>query len=126
MLLGTLAAAGGAAMNSIANSQNKRNAEYSLDLQKDLLDYQWRKFDSPKAQLDSYAAAGINPSVALGQGAMRGASPNANAPEVAQISQSATDTANTILALSEAKRLVLMPLVLTLIIRLNMPLLMNL
>lgn len=104
LLLGTLAAAGGAAMNSIANSQNKSNAQYSMNLQKDLLNYQWEKFDSPKAQLDSYAAAGINPSVALGQGAMRGASPSANAPQVAQVTQSATDTANNILALSEAKK----------------------
>lgn len=104
LLLGTLAAAGGAAMNSIANSQNKSNAQYSMNLQKDLLNYQWEKFDSPKAQLDSYAAAGINPAVALGQGAMRGASPTANAPQVAQVTQSATDTANNILALSEAKK----------------------
>lgn len=104
LLLGTLAAAGGAAMNSIANDQNKRNAQYSMNLQKDLLDYQWEKFDSPKAQLDSYAKAGINPAVALGQGSMRGASPSASAPEVAQVGQSATDTANTILALSQAKK----------------------
>ena len=104
LLLGTLAAAGGAAMNAMANSQNKSNAQYSMGLQKDLLDYQWQKFDSPKAQLDSYAAAGINPAVALGQGAMRGASPSANAPQVAQVTQSATDTANNILALSEAKK----------------------
>lgn len=104
LLLGTLAAAGGAAMNSIANEQNKRNAQYSMNLQKDLLDYQWEKFDSPKAQLDSYAKAGINPAVALGQGSMRGASPSANAPEVAQVTQSATDMANNILALSEAKK----------------------
>lgn len=104
LLLGTLAAAGGAAMNAIANKQNKSNAQYSMNMQKDLLNYQWEKFDSPKAQLDSYAAAGINPAVALGQGAMRGASPSANAPQVAQVNQSATDTANNILALSEAKK----------------------
>lgn len=105
LLLGTLAAAGGAAMNSLANDQNRKNAQYSMNMQKDLLDYQWNKFDSPKAQLDSYAAAGINPAVALGQGAMRGASPSASAPSLAQsdIGMSGQDMAGTILALSQAE-----------------------
>lgn len=106
LLLGTLAAAGGAAMNAWANEQNKKNAQYSMNMQKDLLDYQWKNFDSPKAQLDSYAAAGINPAVALGQGGMRGVSPSGSAPQIAQsdIGLSGQDMANTILALSQAKK----------------------
>lgn len=106
LLLGTLAAAGGAAMNSIANEQNKKNAEFSLGLQKQLLDYQWKNFDSPAAQAKSLAEAGLNPSVAFGQGGMRGASPSGSAPQIAQsdIGLSGQDMANTILALSQAKK----------------------
>lgn len=113
--LGALALGAGAAMNSVANDQNKANAEYSLDLQKKLLDYEWRNFNSPKAQAQSLAEIGINPSVAFGQGGMRGASPSGAAPQLAQspISMSGEDMANTILALSQAKRLVLKLLVLS-------------
>lgn len=106
LLLGTLAAAGGAAMNSIANEQNKKNAQYSLDLQKQLMDYQWKKFDSPAAQAKSLAEVGLNPSVAFGQGGVRGVSPSGTAPQIAQsdIGLSGQDMANTILALSQAKK----------------------
>lgn len=106
LLLGTLAAAGGAALNDVANQVNKSNARYSLDLQKDLLDYQWKNFVSPAAQLKSYADAGINPAVALGQGGLRSASPSGSAPVLAQsdIGLSGQDFAQTILALSQAKK----------------------
>lgn len=106
LALGALAAAGGAAMNSIANEQNKSNAQYSLAMQKDLLDYQWKKFNSPKAQVDSLVDAGLNPSVAFGQGGMRGIAPSGQAPQLSQsdIGLSGQDMANTILALSQAKK----------------------
>lgn len=38
------------------------------DYAKDLMDYQWQKFGSPKAQVQALAAAGINPAVAFGHG----------------------------------------------------------
>ena len=87
LVLGLLGAAGGQVIGSVANSiignqQAKSNAQYSMNMQKDLLDYQWEKFGSPKAQLDSYAQAGINPIVALGQGSVRGASPSVSSPQV--------------------------------------------
>ena len=87
LALGILGAAGGQVLGSVANSlignaQAKSNAQYSMNMQKDLLDYQWNHFGSPKAQLDSYAAAGINPIVALGQGSVRGASPSVSSPQV--------------------------------------------
>lgn len=106
LALGALAAAGGAAMNSIANDQNKSNAQYSLAMQKDLLDYQWKNFNSPKAQVDSLVDAGLNPSVAFGQGGMRGIAPSGQAPQLSQsdIGLSGQDMANTILALSQAKK----------------------
>ena len=86
LALGLLGAAGGQVIGSVANSiignqQAKSNAQYSMNMQKDLLDYQWEKFGSPKAQLDSFAQAGINPIVALGQGSVRGASPSVSSPQ---------------------------------------------
>lgn len=105
--LGALAFGGGAALNSWANSQNRENAEYSLDLQKRLMDYEWKNFNSPKAQAQSLAEAGVNPAVAFGQGGFgRGVSPSGSAPELAQsdIGLSGQDFANTILALSQAKK----------------------
>lgn len=87
LALGILGAAGGQVLGSVANSlignaQAKSNAQYSMNMQKDLLDYQWDKYGSPKAQLDSYAAAGVNPMVALGQGSVRGSSPSVPSPQV--------------------------------------------
>lgn len=105
--LGALALGGGAALNSWANSQNRENAEYSLDMQKRLMNYEWQNFNSPKAQAKSLAEAGINPAVAFGQGGFgRGVSPSGSAPELAQsdIGLSGQDFANTILALSQAKK----------------------
>lgn len=40
--------------------------KYSIDKQKELMDYQWDKMTSPQAQVKNLAAAGINPAVALG------------------------------------------------------------
>lgn len=105
--LGALALGGGAALNSWANSQNRENAEYSLEMQKRLMDYEWKNFNSPKAQIASLAEAGLNPAVALGQGGfVRGVSPSGSAPQLAQsdIGLSGQDFANTILALSQAKK----------------------
>lgn len=104
--LGALALGGGAALNSWANSQNRENAEYSLEMQKRLMNYEWQNFNSPKAQAKSLAEIGLNPAVAFGQGGMRGLSPSGTAPELTQsdIGLSGQDFANTILALSQAKK----------------------
>lgn len=104
--LGALALGGGAALNSWANSQNRENAEYSLEMQKRLMNYEWQNFNSPKAQAKSLAEIGLNPAVAFGQGGVRGVAPSSTAPELAQsdIGLSGQDFANTILALSQAKK----------------------
>lgn len=48
----------------IASSQLSKQIAAS----KYLMDYEWSHFKSPKAQVSALASAGINPSVALGQG----------------------------------------------------------
>lgn len=90
------------------NDLARQNAEYQWKLQKDMLDYQWKHFSSPKAQARSLAEAGINPSVAFGQGSvshsaqpsMGGVSPISPI----DIGLSGSDFASSILALSQAKK----------------------
>ena len=89
--IGALAASGGAALSGLINNQNKQNAEYSLDMQKRLMDYTWSKYNSPKAQAKAYADAGFNPAVAFGQGGMSSpVAPSNNAPELNQIGMSSS------------------------------------
>lgn len=66
-------ASGVGALGSIGSSLlggflNGKNMDAQLERSKALMKYQWDNFMSPKAQVSSLAAAGINPSVALGQG----------------------------------------------------------
>lgn len=106
LALGALAAAGGAALNDITNQTNKKNAEYSIDLQKELMDYTWSKYNSPKAQAKAYADAGFNPAVAFGQGGMSSPiAPNVNAPNLEQgkVGLSADSLSNAILALTQSE-----------------------
>ena len=51
-----------------------------VSAQKDLMDYQWKNFASPLAQAQSYAAAGFNPAVAMGNGNITSMQPSASAP----------------------------------------------
>lgn len=102
-VLGIAAAAGG---SLIGNILNRDNARKQVKLQKDLMDYQWNKFSSPKAQLDSYAQAGLNPSVVYGQGGLSTAQPNVSAPALSQfdVGLSGQDLTGSILALAQAKK----------------------
>ena len=75
LALGLIGAAGGQVLGSVANSiignaQAKSNAQYSQNMQKDLMDYAWNKYNSPRAQAAAYSDAGFNPAVAFGQGGM--------------------------------------------------------
>lgn len=90
------------------NDMARKNAEFQQKLQKDLLDYQWKNFSSPKAQATSLAEAGINPAVAFGQGSMsHSAQPSMGSVSPISprdIGLSGADFANSILALSQAKK----------------------
>ena len=104
LAVGLLSAAGGTVLNRAFDFLNKQTARESMDLQKELMDYEWDKFSSPAAQVKSIAEAGLNPGVVFGQGGMRGSAPSMNAPEIAQSQQSPTDFANSVLALANAKK----------------------
>lgn len=114
LALGLIGAAGGQVLGSIANSiignsQAKSNAQYSQNMQKDLMDYTWNKYNSPAAQAKAYSDAGFNPSVAFGQGGMSSPiAPSNKSPEVAT-SPVAFDTGlqnmpNAVLAAAEANK----------------------
>ena len=53
----------GGAINSILG---KSSADQAFERQKELMDYQYKKYTSPQAQVSNLAAAGINPAVAMG------------------------------------------------------------
>lgn len=112
LAIGAFAASAGAALNGMINNQNKKNAEYSMQLQKDLMDYSWRKYNSPQAQAKAYADAGFNPAVAFGEGGMASpVAPSVSAPELNQIGMSSSDLAtlvntgsSVLLSAAEAKK----------------------
>lgn len=64
-LSGAVGGLPGVGLNSLLNMFSMGKQQ---DYAKDMMDYQWQKYGSPKAQVNALAAAGINPAVALGQG----------------------------------------------------------
>lgn len=107
--IGAAAASGGMSLlNSVVgNSISRSNARYAQQLQKDMLDYQWKNYSSPSAQARALAEAGLNPSVAFGQGSVSHvATPQAAAQAISpvDVGLSGSDITSSILALSEAKK----------------------
>ena len=106
LAIGALAAAGGAALSDLTNQTNKKNAQFSVDLQKQLMDYSWNKYNSPAAQAKAYADAGFNPAVAFGEGGMSAPiAPNVKTPELAhgQVGISSDSLSIAILALTQSE-----------------------
>ena len=64
----------------INNLFAKESLRDQVSAQKDLMDYQWKNYASPLAQAQSYAAAGFNPAVAMGNGNITSMQPSAAAP----------------------------------------------
>lgn len=68
----------GGALNNIVN---RSNMSAQVDAAKELMQYQWDKFNSYPAQVDSMTKAGLNPAALLGQGGSGMASgPSVNMP----------------------------------------------
>lgn len=63
--IGALGSLGSAVLGGILN---RSNMAAQVEKSKELMQYQWDHFQSPKAQVNALAAAGLNPAVALGQG----------------------------------------------------------
>ena len=108
LAIGALAAAGGSILNTaLSQETSKRNFDYQLSQQKQLMDYEWKHFNSPAAQAKGLAEAGLNPAVVFGQGSIsQAASPNASLPSWSpvDVGLSGSDLSQAILALSQAKK----------------------
>lgn len=107
--IGAALASGGMSLLNTGAGQllGTYNARYAQKLQKEMLDYQWKNFSSPSAQARALAEAGLNPSVAFGQGSISHvATPQAAAQSIApvDVGLSGSDLMSSILALSEAKK----------------------
>lgn len=101
--VGALGSIGSSFLNAAFNRSAMKD---QLAASKELMDYQWQKFQSPLAQVNSLAAAGINPAVALGQGGSgftatpSAAMPTSVPPQIGGIS----DLGSFVKALAEAKK----------------------
>ena len=101
--IGALGSLGSSFLNGMFNRSAMKD---QIEASKELMDYQWDKFQSPLAQVNALAHAGINPSVALGQGgsgftATPSASmPTSVPPQIGGIS----DIASFVKAMAEAKK----------------------
>lgn len=83
-------------LNTIGMKQQK-------DAAKDMMDYQWKNFQSPQAQVNALAAAGINPAVALGQGGTGAfASPSPSMPSSVPVA--VDGVANMLSSLTQLKK----------------------
>lgn len=109
LAIAPLIAAGVAALGTtvLNNVLNRDNMDYKQDLSKDMMQYQWNKYNSPAALVREYAKAGISPSVAMGnQGvggniAMPSPSPVSDSPYLV----SGVDSfANAVRAIAESKK----------------------
>ena len=97
------------AANGFINSIGSLAASnFSVNKQKELLDYQMNKYYSPKAQVHNLAAAGINPAVAMGNQSpvfsSGGSMPNVASPLFGIGTTSLTDLGNYIKSMSDAKK----------------------
>ena len=79
-LIGGAANLIGGAVNNIVNRSNMRQ---QVEQSKELMDYQWNKYQSYAAQVRSMQAAGLNPAAMYGQSGTSSASPSVNIPTVA-------------------------------------------
>lgn len=82
-LIGAALVSGGANLvgGALNNIVNRSNMGYQVDKAKELMQYQWDKFQSYPAQVESMTKAGLNPAALLGQGGSGLASgPSVNMP----------------------------------------------
>lgn len=111
MLTPEVVASGIGALGSIGSSFlnaafNRSAMNDQIAASKELMDYQWQKYQSPLAQVNALAAAGINPAVALGQGGSgytatpSAAMPTSVPPQIGGIS----DLGSFVKALADAKK----------------------
>lgn len=73
--------AGGLLSSGLSYLLGRSNMNKQIEQSKELMDYQWNKFQSPQAQVRAMAAAGLNPAAMFGSGGSGSfASPSVNMP----------------------------------------------
>lgn len=106
-LIGAALISSGASMaNGVLNNiVNRSNMRLQADISKELMNYQWNKFQSPAAQVRAYGQAGINPAVALGpSGPGQFSGPSVNMPTAVPSSFDFGGLASDIQAIAMAKK----------------------
>lgn len=99
----------GIGQSIIGNAMNRSNMDKQVRQSKELMNYQWDNFMSPRAQAKSYADAGLNPAVIFGQGGQGAVSaPSASMPSSSHVPVDLTggmdSIANYLLSVSQAKK----------------------
>lgn len=91
---------------AINNQVNRSNMNYQAKISKQLMDYQWDRFQSYPAQVSSMASAGLNPATMFNNGGSRSASPSVAMPSSNPIDMgfSGNNLAEIALAASQAKK----------------------
>lgn len=100
--IGALGSIGSTILNGILN---RDSMDRQVAASKELMDYEWDKFKSPRAMVGALAAAGINPAVAFGNnsGAVATPSPVMPSSSVPQLGI-VPDVATFVKAMVEAKK----------------------
>lgn len=100
-----IGALGSLASTFLNQSLNRESMYDQIKLSKELMDYQWEKFQSPEAYVKSLAAAGVNPAAAFGEGKYSVSSPSVSMPSSTPATISGiSDISSFVKALAEAKK----------------------
>lgn len=87
----------------ISQAFYKKNLERQVSAQKELIDYQ-NEYNSPSAQMERLAEAGLNPNLVYGSAAPAGTSGNASAPAGHSPSYDTLDVSQAMLAMQQMKQ----------------------
>lgn len=101
--IGAIGSLGTSVLNGILNRSSMAD---QIAASEELMDYEWNKFKSPKAQVQALFKAGINPAVALGQGGSGfSATPSPTMPtSVPPLIGGISDIGSFVKAMAEAKK----------------------
>lgn len=101
-IIGSIVGSGTSLLNTGLNALNMGN---QISASKELMDYQWKNFTSPQAQVKAMGAAGLNAGALLGAGKGSFASPSVAMPTSSPVQiDGVADMANYLTAVAQAKK----------------------